>query len=416
VEAHYLTADVPGIGGALKRHPDDFQVEEVPLYEAAGEGPHTLVEIEKRGISTFEAVQRIADALGVSPASIGYAGLKDTRAVAVQRISVEGLDIEDALDLSLPAIRVRSAAYHHNRLRIGHLAGNCFRIRVRDAGPGALQHARAALDILEQSGVPNFFGLQRFSTRRNAHLIGRAILLEDWGAVLDMYLGNPQQHEAPFVRDARAAFEAGEFDAARRRLPLPRYREERKVLGALLRGLPPAEAFQAVNGRIRRLFVSAYQSALFNRVAARRLPDIGRLMEGDLAFKHRGGAVFPVESAEQEQPRADAFEISPSGPLFGAQMPWPAGEPRRIEEEVLAAEALPPERLPDVMQAFGGRRRPLRVPLMEPSLSAGRDGSLVVSFRLPSGSYATVVMDEIMKTGDQPVFDEPDADEDNGAE
>jgi tRNA pseudouridine13 synthase len=411
VQTPYLTSDIPGTGGVIRRYPEDFFVQEIPLYEPSGEGPHTYLLIEKRGISTFEAIHRIASAMGTHFGAVGYAGLKDTRALTVQRVSVEGIDRDDALALQVPGIQVLEAEYHRNKLRIGHLAGNRFRIRIRQVRENAFENARKTLDVLSRRGVSNFFGMQRFSARRNAHLIGRAMILGRWDEALRLYLGSPQPQEQEVVREARRAFDNGELDYARRVLPLPRYREERRVLGGLLRGLPPELAFMELHGRIRRLFVSAYQSALFNRVLAARCPDIGTILDGDLAMKHQGGAVFRVVDAAREQQRADAFDISPSGPLFGADMMQPEGQPRAVEDQILRDEGFEPHRMATVFASVNGQRRHLRVPLAEPELEREDDGSLVVSFRLPSGSYATVVLDEIMKTGAAHLPDDEDDDD-----
>jgi tRNA pseudouridine13 synthase len=85
----YLTADLPGIGGQLKAEPEDFFVEEIPLYLPSGEGQHVYVEIEKRDLSTFAAIKMIARALNISPGRIGYAGLKDARAITRQTLSID---------------------------------------------------------------------------------------------------------------------------------------------------------------------------------------------------------------------------------------------------------------------------------------------------------------------------------------
>jgi len=413
--APYLTADIPGTGGVLKQRPEDFVVEEVPLYEPAGEGNHTYLTIEKHGLSTFEAIQRVAQALGISPSTVGYAGLKDTRAVTVQRISVEGVDRNDALELSIPRMRVLAADYHHNKLRIGHLAGNRFRVHIRRPEAGAHAHASATIERLSRLGVPNFFGMQRFSARRNAHVIGRAMLLHDWEGAARAYLGNPLPFEVDALREARQAFDEGDFNLARRLFPMPRFREERKVLGALVRGISWQAAFGEMHSRMRRLFTSAYQSALFNRVLARRMPDIGTMLDGDVAVKHQGGAAFIVESAAVEQPRADAFEVSPSGPLYGRSMLRAQGEPGEAEAAILREEGFDPNTMASVFRDLRGQRRHLRIPLAEPHLETLDNDDLLVSFRLPSGSYATVVLDEIMKNdpfglldGDGPDDDEND--------
>src|SRR6476660_9878128 len=88
-ELPYLT-DFAGIGGVIKQRPEDFFVQEIPLYEPSGEGEHVYAEIQKVGISTFEAIDRIARALDVSPRGIGYAGMKDAQAVTRQSLSILG--------------------------------------------------------------------------------------------------------------------------------------------------------------------------------------------------------------------------------------------------------------------------------------------------------------------------------------
>ena len=410
----YLTPDIEGIGGVLKRRHEDFCVEEVPLYEPVGEGGHTYVTVEKRGISTFEMVHRLGDYFGVSASAIGYAGLKDTRAVTRQRVSIEGVSLDRALDVSLPAIRIVDAAYHTNKLRLGHLAGNRFVIRVRHPRKDALERATEVLGIIAERGAPNFFGMQRFSGRGNGHLIGRAMMLGDYDEALAYYIGRPRSNERPDVFEARQAYDDGDIDRARRLFPLPKFRNERRVLGGLLRGLSSEQAFGQVAPRMRRLLSSAYQSLLYNRVLARRMPEIGVLMDGDIAQKHRGGACFLVDSAEAEQPRASEFEISPSGPLFGSKMLRPAGAPREVEDDILRAEGVDPAQMPKVFSLMNGLRRSMRIPVMEPEIHQEEDRSIVVSFRLPSGSYATVIMDEIMKRDSLRLFEpgdghEPDA-------
>lgn len=404
----YVTPDIEGIGGILKRRHEDFEVEEVPLYEPIGEGSHTYITVEKRGISTFEMVHRLGDYFGVSSSAIGYAGLKDTRAVTRQRVSIEGVDIETAHGVSLPGLRVLDAAYHTNKLRLGHLAGNRFTIRVRHPRKDGFERAKEVLGIIAKGGAPNFFGMQRFSGRGVGHLIGRAMMLGDWDEALAYYVGRPMENERTDVYQARQAYEAGDYDLARRSFPLPKFRDERRVLGGLLRGLSGEQAFNQVNARMRRLLSSAYQSLLYNRVLARRMPNIGSLMDGDIAQKHRGGACFVVESAEVEQPRADEFEISPSGPLFGSKMLRPSGAPREIEDDILRAESVDPATMPRTFSLMSGLRRPMRIPVMEPEITQEDDRSIVVSFRLPSGSYATVIMDEIMKRGTLRLFEPGD--------
>ena len=342
--------------------------------------------------------------------TIGYAGLKDARAITVQRMSIENVPVEEAMRLDVPGVRILDAAYHSNKLRMGHLAGNRFVIRVRRPNDGAYETTRQALAILERDGVPNFFGMQRFSRRRNGHLIGRAMILGEWDEVLAHYLGRPQPHEHAHIIEAREAYDAGEFDRARRLLPYTRYRGERQVLGALLRGLAPEAAFNHIIPRMWKLFPSAYQSLLFNRILSRRLPDLRTLMDGEVVLNHRGGGVFHAPDAAIEQTRADAFEISPSGPLFGAKMVRPTGVPREIEDDVLREEGFEPDRMAAVFRSMNGWRRAYRVQVTETKVERHDSDDVVVSFRLPSGSYATIVMDEITKTRTIDLFEHDEDD------
>src|SRR5262249_52242730 len=84
IEIPYLPRVLPGVGGVIKQRPEDFFVQEIPLYEASGEGEHVYAEIQKVGVTTFDAIRRIAGALGLSTREIGYAGMKDAQAVSRQ--------------------------------------------------------------------------------------------------------------------------------------------------------------------------------------------------------------------------------------------------------------------------------------------------------------------------------------------
>src|SRR6516225_2932119 len=102
----YLTIDIPGTGGIIKETPEDFLVEEVPLYLPCGEGEHTYVTIEKRGLTTLEAVRRISRALGVPDREIGYAGMKDAVGVTRQTVSIPRVSPDVCSALNLPGIAV----------------------------------------------------------------------------------------------------------------------------------------------------------------------------------------------------------------------------------------------------------------------------------------------------------------------
>lgn len=210
-----LTSDIPGTGGTLKARPEDFLVEEIPAYEPCGEGEHIYLFIEKTNIATLQLVRMLSDHFGVRRDAIGFAGLKDKLAVTRQLFSVHvpGKKPEDFPALQAPNVVVHWVDRHTNKLRRGHLNGNRFIIRVRDAEPGRITYAAKALQILARRGVPNRIGPQRFGHLMNNHLVGRAMLRNDAQAVLDELLGpNPLATERH--AEGRTLYRQGKFAEA----------------------------------------------------------------------------------------------------------------------------------------------------------------------------------------------------------
>src|SRR5262245_30740744 len=281
----YLTCDFPGIGGTIKTRPEDFFVQEIPLYEASGEGEHVYAEIQKVGVTTFDAVRRIAGALGVPPREIGYAGMKDAHAVSRQVLSIRGTTAEAVMGLQLPGITVQWASRHGNKLRLGHLSGNRFAIKIRDVTPTDVTKLRPAISLIEQRGLPNYFGEQRFGRRGDNDKLGAAIIRDDNAGVLKLLLGNPDPRvDDPQTIAARTAFDARDNAAAMHAWPR-RSGMERRVLARLMKTHRPGAAVHAIDEKLRRLWVSALQSRVFNDVVARRIDELDRIFEGDWAYK-----------------------------------------------------------------------------------------------------------------------------------
>lgn len=402
----YLTGEIAGTGGAVKDKPEDFYVVELPLYLPSGEGEHTYLRIEKRGITTLEAIRRLSRAVGVAERDFGYAGMKDARGVTRQTISVPRVDPEILLSLELPGIVMVEARRHGNKLRLGHLAGNEFTIRIHQPADQASERATAILSVLAKRGVPNFFGLQRFGSQGNSHLIGRAWLQGDYRKAVDALIGTEDAVRDERWQAAIAAYRRGDLEESVRCFP-GHCRIERDIIGRLLKH--PDEwqkALKTVHPRLKMLYFSALQSFLFNRVLEKRLDSFDTVMRGDLAYKHDNGACFLVEDVSAEIARAEGFLISPTGPMFGAKMKRPSGRPLAIEDEVLNEEGLGHEVFATAKDwQFSGERRSLRVPLQNPSVEKD-DGGLVLRFSLPRGAYATAVLREVMKSEEQ-ITDEP---------
>jgi tRNA pseudouridine13 synthase len=225
--------------------PEDFRVDELPLYPPTGEGAHTFLRVEKRVRTTEQVARDLARAAGVPPRDVGYAGRKDRFAVTTQWFSVPGLSPEAALDLELPSARVVEAAAHPHKLRTGHLRGNRFELVVREVAADVAAEAGRRLPRLVELGMPNRFGAQRFGRDGDNAERGRLLL-------------------------------AGEL----------RVRDRREA----------------------RFLVSALQAEIFNQVlAARELP-LGRVEQGDVAVVHASGGLFVVDEPEREAGRARTFD------------------------------------------------------------------------------------------------------------
>ncbi len=395
----FLTADLRGTGGEIKKSPDDFVVEEIPLYRPSGRGQHLYLLVEKERISTFEALFRLSRALGRPQSHFGVAGLKDAIALTRQYISIENVAPEAALSLEIPGVRILEAVPHKNKLKRGHLKGNRFRIRITGTGEGAAERAQAVLDRIGQKGIPNFFGSQRFGLLGNTHLLGGALLRDDLEAFADILIATPRSELDAEYDEVIALYREGDFGQALERLR-GGFKYENRFLGVLAgTGGDLRKAVASLDKRIIDLYLSACQSHLFNKIVAHRIDRLDSLERGDIAFIHRNGACFLVEDTEMEAPRVEAFEISPSGPLFGSRMLKPEGEPGRREEELFRDEGIRVDEMPARYRSrLRGARRPLRNPLGHVELKEDAPGSLELSFELPPGAYATVLLREVMKT------------------
>jgi tRNA pseudouridine13 synthase len=396
----YLTADLPGIGGRLKERPEDFRVEEIPLYLPQSTGTHLYFRVTKQGIATPAAVERIARHMGVKPGDIGVAGLKDAQAVTTQMMSLEHAASERLAAFRDEQISVSVLGIHSNKLRTGHLKGNRFIIRLRGVGQEATAQTDTIVQILAKRGVPNFFGEQRFGRRGDTALLGAAMVRGKIEEFVNILLGRPQPEDPQAQQEARQAFARGDGETALRLWPYHE-RERRAALAAYLKQKRPQAAVAALTPKSRRLYVSALQSEIFNEVLQRRLASFDQVMAGDLAQREGSCKFFVVEDVAAELARAAAFEISASGPMVGMHCPLPQGQPGEVEQAVWQAFQLTPEDFSRVGKTIAqGTRRPLRFRLAKPHITAGEDchGSfLELSFVAPSGCYATVVLREIMK-------------------
>ena len=332
--------DLPATGGLLKVEPEDFLVEEIPAYLPSGTGEHLYLWVEKRDLTGDEAVRRIARAFDVPRGQVGAAGTKDRRAVTLQYFSVETRLSPDALPDPGEGLRIIEASRHTNRLRTGHLRGNRFRIRIREAAsPGAAQQV---IERISASGLPNAFGPQRFS--RDGETAA-------WGMSL------------------------------------------------LKGGKVPGRVFK--NRSLRRLALSAGQAVLYNDYLSRRIADdlYHKVLPGDVLKKTETGGLFNAEpdSVSTEQARLDAGEIVHAGPIFGRKTFRAHHEAETREKEVLESHGIGADAFKKHGKLLQGTRRPDIVYPVDLEMKLDGD-ALVLSFTLPSGCYATVLLAEVMGT------------------
>ena len=340
----FLTAALPGVGGQWKENPEDFLVEEIPAYEPIGTGEHLFLWIEKRDVAAADLVRHVGRTLKCPPGDIGVAGMKDRRAVTRQFVSVPAKFADGVEQLNTESIRVLKSARHGNKLKTGHLRGNLFSILIRDVVENAAALAAPIADRIRQSGFPNYYGQQRFGYNGETLQLG-----------LDLLSGHRRSRDIP----------------------------------------EPQRRF------LRRLSLSAVQSDLFNHVLSARLTDglLNRVLVGDVMEVVASGGKFIAEDLAAEQPRYDAGETAVTGPMFGPKMRDPFGQPFDREQQLLALSGLLPEHFTKFLNLMAGTRRPYIVRPGNLTVEPEADG-LRFSFTLPSGSYATVLLREFMKTAE----------------
>lgn len=324
----------PVLQADIRTTPEDFLVEEIAGFEPTGEGEHLLLTVEKRGMNTAFAAKRIAAWAGLPEHAIGYAGLKDRHAVTRQRFSVHlpKRVAPDVATLQSDDLRVLEATWHNRKLPRGALAGNRF-VLVLQRVHGDRSAIEERLAQIAARGLPNWFGEQRF---------GR-----DGGN----------------VRAALAMFGG-----------------------------------QRVRRDQRSILLSAARSELFNRVLAARLADGSwdSGLEGEVWALNGSRSVFgpePWNDALAE--RLAAFDIHPSGPLWGAGELRSQDRAARIELDALSDTDALTIRSGLEQAGLKQERRALRLRPDALQWEWQDPATLRLGFVLPPGSYATAVLHEL---------------------
>jgi tRNA pseudouridine13 synthase len=325
----------PAARAVLRSAPEDFQVEEDLGFAPSGSGQHLLLKVRKRSANTQWVARQLAAAAGCRVAEVGYAGLKDRHAVALQWFSVPRPRTAVRWDeVRTAEFSVLESHAHARKLPRGALAGNRFSVRLRaaDRDGGRLAAAlEPRLERVVERGVPNYFGPQRFG-REGANL------------------------------------------AAARDAPAGRGRETRGFA------------------------LSAARAVLFNAVLAARVTEGSweRLLPGDLAALDGRGTIFAVPAPDAAlMTRCASLEIHPTGPLWGAGDPGTDGAALALEKRVAAQLGAYCARC--VEAGLRQERRSLRLAVRELRCEPEAE-AVVLRFRLARGSFATAVLRELIET------------------
>ena len=431
-----------GIGGRIKSSVEDFMVEEVlvdcskasvnndvpkkVLGSTLQKQRYLLCILIKRNWDTFIAVKNIAKSLGIDQARVQFAGIKDAKAVTAQHISIENVSFEEAEKIDVKDVEVRPVGYVREMLSLFYLLGNNFNIIIKDirASEATTREniTQTMRELDEIGGAPNFFGHQRFGTTRPiTHLVGKAIIQGDFEEAAMLFLAKPSIHEHPASRQARQELEMTKnFKNALEKFP-KQLRFERLMLNHLANN--PSDftgAFQKLPLKLQALFVQAHQSYLFNRFLSERLKNgllLNEALEGDYVVGvERSGLpmttmakVATAENLAAINAQVKAGRLRVALPIFGVKQKLSQGIMGQIEAQVLEQEGIEANNLRvNILSRAGGKGglRTVVTPVGDfrlHSVLANESSNMRkanVSFMLLRGSYATVVLREIMKPED----------------
>lgn len=333
----FVDGQPPAVRGSLRTQPEDFQVDEVLGFEPGGSGDYLYLLVEKRGANTEHVAERLADHAGVRRRDVGYAGMKDRNAVTRQWFSLRTPAAGVDSDADNDEFRILRVARHHTKLNPGDLDGNRFLLRIREI-QGTRTALETAIERARLQGVPNYFGPQRFGHGG-----------ENLGAAMELF-------------------------------------SNRRV---------------KINQKQRGIYLSAARSFLFNEVLSERVRESSwnELLPGEAVMQEgtdnyfRTGPIAPILLE-----RAARHEIHPSGPLWGRGRPVVSGAVAAIERRILTAY----EPLKSGLECAGlvMTRRALRLfPEKLEYRWVGED-AVEIGFELPSGTYATSVMRELVRSAE----------------
>jgi len=330
--------------------PRDFTVEEIPLYEFTGEGEHLVLKVRKKEMTTWEMLDTISNHVGIRRRDIGYAGLKDKHAMTIQYISLPAKLEEKLSTFSHEKIKILETTRHNNKIRVGHLKGNRFEIRLKKVLGVQKDKLDSVLKWIKANGVPNYFGNQRFGTNGNNW--------EDGKKLLEGTLKMRDRKTREFLM---GSYQSYLFN---------KWLTKRMELNLLLEKFSEAEVEKVMElpeGSLK---------------GVKEQPSFFKLLEGDLMMHYPYGKLFEVEELSTEAERFASKDIAPTGLI-------PGSKTKRATKLAGHFEQM----FDEEMKLFGARRYAwIQVTDIKKRYIEER-AHYELSFSLPKGSYATNVLD-----------------------
>ncbi len=329
----------------------DFIVDEIPLYEFTGEGEHLVLYVRKKDMTTWEMVRAIARYCKIKERDIGYAGLKDKSAMTMQYISLPAKNNEEILKtFNHDKIKILNTYRHNNKIRVGHLKGNHFKVRLKKVLGVQKDKLDSVLKWVKLNGVPNYFGHQRFGNSGDNYKEGRE--------VLEGKLKIRDRKTRTFLINAYQSY------------LFNRWLSKRVELSILL------EAFSQTDAE--RLFELPEGSLQ----GVKEQPHFFKLLEGDLMMHYPYGRVFELEDMKKEAERFKEWDIAPTGLLAG----------KRVSRTQRVAGVIESDYDEEIVENGARRYAWIRVTDIKKNYVEEK-AHYELEFTLPKGSYATNVLD-----------------------
>ena len=381
----------------IKSRPQDFVVEELlDLPEFSDKGNYFIYKLEKTGISTLEVVTHLVRKYGIHDKKINFAGLKDKYALTSQYLSIMGSGLKEIKEENFTLI---SLGRSMRPIGTDLLKGNRFRITLRSLEKESIPGLINNLHEVSKYGFPNYFGEQRFgSIRHGGGFLAKCLIINDYESALKIYLSSWSSKDRSTIKEFKkhVSEQWGNWEECLKFAPPS---NERKVL-TYLRDYPRdfVKAINLINPRLLSLFIAAYQSYIWNEMVGEftkiNLPE-NKLIK----FSYTAGEMVFYKAL----PKGLFKEFAETQiPLIDHKVKFQGEKIKEIGEGVMKTEGVVIEnfRLNKIKKAFfkSVSRRLIVIPevveISDPAYDeiSPNKNKLTITFTLPSGSYATVLL------------------------